>query len=54
MSSRSRNKKNTEPIDWEAVSSQDDEFKALRGFKIKDKLKADKFEDAREECVEVE
>jgi len=53
MSNRSRNKKNTEPIDWEAVSAQDDEFKALRGFRIKDKLKQDRFEDARDHCVDV-
>ena len=48
MSSRSRVKKTVaDLIDWEAVSLQDDECRAERGFKLKEKLKDDKFERAR-------
>lgn len=54
MSSRSRTKKSDKDIiDWDTVASQDDEFKLLRGFKIKDKLKQDKFEENRDGLIEV-
>jgi len=54
MSSRSRVKKTAaDVIDWEAVSLQDDECRAERGFKLKDKLKEEKFEESRETMVEM-
>lgn len=54
MSSRSRVKKNAaDAIDWEAVSFQDDECKNSRGFKLKDKLKEDKFEENKENMVDI-
>ena len=40
-------------IDWEAVSLQDDECRAERGFKLKDKLKDETFEESRETMVEM-
>ena len=54
MSSRSRVKKSAgDLIDWEAVSLQDDECRVGRGFKLKDKLKDEKFEESRETMVEM-
>jgi len=54
MSSRSRVKKTVaDLIDWEAVSLQDDECRADRGFKLKEKLKSEKFDENRETMVEI-
>ena len=55
MSSRSRVKKAqaAEVIDWEAVSALDDECKTERGFKLREKLKDEQFEESRDTMVEV-
>ena len=49
MSGRGRGKKPiSELIDWDAVSAQDSDCYADRGFKLKEKLKDGLYDDARE------
>ena len=54
MSGRGRGKKPVgELIDWEAVARQDSDWKHIRGFQIKDKLKDAKFEEGKEVMLKV-
>ena len=53
MSSRRAKKAPVDLIDWEAVAMQDDECGGERGFKLKDKLKDEKFEESRDTMVEM-
>jgi hypothetical protein len=53
MSSRRAKKAPVDLIDWEAVAMQDDECGGERGFKLKNKLKDDKFEESRDTMVEM-
>ena len=51
MSRRDRGKKEKENVDWEAVGRLDEDCKDFRGFKIKDVLKDEKMEEAKEGMV---
>ena len=53
MSSRRAKKAPLDLIDWEAVAMQDDECGGERGFKLKDKIRNEKFEESCDTMVEM-